>query len=263
MMELNPAYLAFLEGLNEVDKAQLLFGNWDARAKGANYWERGWLKMTTSDKLPTNMVTCRPYDLAATERSQAVKFPDPTACIKVQKDRSGYLYISGDYHKFFYDDLFNIYGQFCKRSGDRDNHIILQAETDGQDCTIVLPIDPGAAGKTAYESMAIKFTHEGFKVKSDPTPVNKSKLTRFQPFASMCENGLVFWVEDSFDVNTTEFIFKQLEAFDGERSTTHRKDEFPDVLASGTNFLMKAKVRQPMSAGTATATVLAQYRNNS
>jgi hypothetical protein len=26
MMEINPSYLAFLEGLNEVDKAQLLHG---------------------------------------------------------------------------------------------------------------------------------------------------------------------------------------------------------------------------------------------
>lgn len=226
-------------------RSSLNITNWDARSKNANYWDREWLRHTSTDKLPANLTTCRAYDLAATERSQANKFPDPTACALVQKDRNGYYYVSGNYHKDFYDDVYDIYGQFCKRSGDRDNHIIRQAEVDGDGCTIVLPQDPGAAGKTTYESMACNFAQEGFNVKSDPTPVNKSKLTRFQPFATACENGLVYWVDDTFDLKTRDFIYKQLEAFDGERSSTHRKDEFPDLLASGYNYLMKTKIIRP------------------
>ena len=38
---------------------------------------------------------------------------------------------------------------------------------------------------------------------------------------------------------------RRFEAFDGERSTTHRKDEFPDVCATGFNYLMKAKSHTP------------------
>lgn len=246
MLENNKSYVAFLEGLNDVDKAQLLYGNWDARLKGANYWERDWLKEINSQEAPKDIIWCRSYDLASTERSQANKWPDPSACGLVGKS-GGYYYLAGKYHEKFYDDVYEIYGQFCKRSGDRDNHILMQAEQDGEDVTIVLPVDPGAAGKTSYESMASKLSEHGFNVKADPMPNNKSKLVRFQPFATACENGLVFILVDTFDKRTLDFIYKQLEAFDGERSTTTRKDEFPDLYASGFNHISRVKICKPFT----------------
>ncbi|MCP4987670.1 MAG: hypothetical protein GY928_16905 [Colwellia sp.] len=237
--------------------------NWDARPKGANYWEREWVKEILEKDAPQGMIACRSYDLASTERSQVNKFPDPTACMKLYKDKKGYIYLAGDYHKDFYDDVHEIHGQFCKRSGDRDNHIVYQAEVDGEDCTIVLPVDPGAAGRTAYESMALNFAQEGYKVKPDPTPTNKSKLTRFTPFATACENKLVYVLVDTFERKTLDFIYKQLEAFDGERSSTHRKDEFPDLCATGFNWLMKAKIIRPYSMPdlSSATTKLKTFRN--
>lgn len=247
MDEVNPTYRAWLEGLNPVDKARLLRGNWEARPQGANYWQREWMKPISLKDVPDNLVSVRAWDLASTERSQANKWPDPSACIKMSKDRQGYFYMQGDYHKDVYDDVLEVYGQFCKRSGDRDNHIIKQAVHDGEDCTIVLPVDPGSAGKGLYEQQTANFSTEGFKVRPDPAPNNKSKLTRFQTFATNCENGLVCIVEDTFDKKTLEFIYKQLEAFNGERSTSHRKDEFPDVCSSATHALAKVKVVKPFS----------------
>ena len=263
MDEINPTYRAWLEGLNPTDKARLLHGCWYARPQGSNYWSRKWIKEITSDQVPPNTVKCRAYDLAATERSQVNKFPDPTACALMDKDRLGNIYVKGDYIDEFYDDVLEVYGQFCKRSGDRDNHILKQAEWDGQDVTILLPIDVGAAGKTTYESMAKNFSQEGFIVKSDPTPNNKSKLTRFQPFATGSENGYVYFVVDTFDKKTLEHIYKQLEAFNGERSTNNRKDEFPDLLASGWNYLMKAKIIKPFHVPSISAdTRLAQFKSS-
>ena len=241
MMKANPKYLASLKALNPVDKARLLFGNWNARPQGANYFERSWVKEISGKDVPINTVKCRAYDLASTERTQVNKFPDPTACIRVEKDTLGNIYIKGDYHDSFYDDVLEVYGQFCKRSGDRDIHIIKQAEWDGVEVPIILPVDPGAAGRTAYESMAKSFAEAGFLTHPDPTPNNKSKLTRFQPFATAAENGYVYFVTDSFDKKTLDFIYKQLESFDGERSTSTKKDEFPDNIATGFNYLMKAK----------------------
>ena len=104
--------------------------NWDARPKGANYWERDWLHKITTKEAPSNIDWCRAYDLASTERSQANKHPDPTACCMVGK-ADKYYYMAGRYHEDFYDDLYEVYGQFCKRSGDRDNHILKQAYQDG------------------------------------------------------------------------------------------------------------------------------------
>lgn len=262
MDEINPSYRAWLEGLNPTDKARLLHGCWYARPQGSNYWSRQWVKEITSNQVPPNTVKCRAYDLAATERSQVNKFPDPTACARMEKDRLNNIYIMGNYIDTFYDDVLEVYGQFCKRSGDRDNQILKQAEWDGDDVTIVLPVDPGSAGKTAYESMAKSFSQEGFLVKPDPTPNNKSKLTRFQPFATGTENGYVYFVVDTFDKKTLEHIYKQLESFNGERSTNTKKDEFPDLLASGWNYLMKARVITPFTLPPVSApTHLSQFKS--
>jgi phage terminase large subunit-like protein len=247
MLEHNKSYVAFLEGLNEVDKAQLLFGNWDARPKGASYWERSWVQDNAVPRLPYGCTKVRAYDLAATERSQANRFPDPTACIGMAKDRHGDFYIYGHYHEGTYDDHYQVYGQYCMRSGSRDKQIIAQAAYDGEETFVVLPQDPAAAGKAAFDSMSKLIMAEGFKVKKDPMPINKSKLTKFEPFATACENGVVYIVESSFDKKTLEFIYKQLEMFNGERSTSTRKDEFPDVMASAFNMLNKTKVIRPFS----------------
>ena len=265
MDEINPTYRAWLEGLNPTDKAQLLYGNWDARPKGASFWEREWVECNVVERVPYGSIKIRPYDLAATERSQAVKFPDPTACIGMAKSKLGDYFIYGDYEKNTYDDHFEVYGQYCKRSGARDTQIIKQAEYDGEETTIVLPQDPAASGKAVFEAMSKMIMEAGFKVKKDPMPITKSKLTKFEPFASACELGHVYIVKSSFDKKTLEFIYKQLEQFNGERSTATRKDEFPDLLASGFNFLRKAKVRgkftmSSQGSSQPTSTKLSQHK---
>lgn len=239
MMESNPEYVAFLEGLNEVDKSQLLHGNWDARLSGANYFERNWLK--TVDKLPSGTTFGRGYDLAATEVSQVNKFPDATTGVKMHKDKEGYFYLVGDYCESFIDEDTSVSGRILKRVGERDNIIIKQAAHDGTDCIIVLPIDPAAAGKQVYQEMAKKFANLGYRVKKDPIAGNKAKLTRFLPFADAAENGLIYIVKSSFDTPTYEWIMKELESFNGERSSSSRKDDFPDCIATIYNYLCQTK----------------------
>lgn len=250
MIELNPSYLAFLEGLNEVDKAKLLHGNWDARAKGANYFERSWLKETT--KIPQGTVFGRGYDLAATERSQVNKNPDATTGVKMHKCKDGYFYLVGDFHPDFIDEETLVSGRVCARVGSRDKIMLKQAQQDGSDCLIVLPVDPAAAGKQVYQEMAKKFANKGYRVKKDPVAGNKAKLTRFLPFADAAENGLIYIVRSSFDKVTYEWVMKEMESFDGERSTATRKDDFPDCIASIYNYLCQAKVRRPYGIPSAT-----------
>lgn len=266
----NPSYVAFLEGLNPVDKAQLLHGCWYARPKGANYFERDWLK--NKDRIPFQASACRAYDLAATERSQVNKTPDATASIKMYKDREGYFYIVGDYHKDFKDEVLDVEGRMLKRVGDRDNVMLLQAKHDGDDVPIVLPVDPAAAGKQVYNEMAKKFGSHGYRVKKDPVAGNKAKLTRFLPFADAAENGLVFIVKPTFDSTTYDFIMKELESFNGERSTTNRKDDFVDCIATAYNYLCTERSLDMSAVNTALGgsldkkdnkTLLAQSRNKS
>lgn len=239
----NPEYLAQLEGLGDVERARLLYGNWDARAQGANYFKRSYLKEV--ETLPSDCTSVRVYDKAATERSAENKTPDFTAGIKVSRDNDGHYYLSGDYHEKFIDEgdwSTETMGRFCKPSGERDKLIKLQAEYDGPDVKIIFSVDPGQAGISEFTTSSRELLQLGFIVDKDPVPGNRAKLTRFTPFSILAENGHVSIVRSSFDVRTYNALMKELEAFNGQRSTGSRKDDWCDAIASGINYLEKHEV---------------------
>lgn len=243
MMINNPEYLAQLEGLNEVDRARLLYGNWDARPQGANYFKRTFLEEV--DCLPRGVTKVRPYDKAGTERSTENKAPDFTASVGVAKDEDGFYYLYGDYHPEFVDDgdwSTQTEGRFCKKVGTRDQIIKKQARQDGDDTIIIFSVDPGQAGISEFTTSSRDLIADGYIVEKDPTPGNKSKLTRFSPFAQLAENGFVRIVKKSFSVETYNALMKELEQFNGERSTGTRKDDWADAIASGINYLEKTEI---------------------
>jgi len=259
-MKSNPEYVAFLEGLNDTDRAQLLLGNWKIRSKGANYFLRSWLDEVS--RIPEGCSVVRGYDLAATERSQVNKAPDATTSIKLYRSKDNYFYLAGNYHEDFYDEVESVYGRVCKRVGDRDTMMLSQAKLDGDECIIVLPVDPASAGKQVYTEMSKYFASNGFSVKKDPVAGNKSKLTRFLPFATAAENGLIKIVRSTFDDKTYEWIMKELESFDGERSSSTRKDDFPDCVASAYNYACTSKIHKAYSLPTISSpTALAAHRS--
>jgi phage terminase large subunit-like protein/energy-coupling factor transporter ATP-binding protein EcfA2 len=239
----NPDYLAQLEGLNEVDRARLLHGNWDARPQGANYFKRSFLKEV--DVLPLSVDKVRSYDKAGTERSTGNKTPDFTAGIGVARDQDGIYYLFGDYCDEFVDEgdwsTGNL-GRFCKKAGERDTIIMKQAIHDGDDVRIIFPVDPGQAGIAEFTTSSRELLNQGFIVEKDPTPGNKKKLVRFSPFANLAQNGFVRVVKKSFPLDTYEALMKELESFDGERSTGTRKDDWVDAISTGINFLEKTEI---------------------
>lgn len=241
-MEANPRYLSELNNLPKHERDTQLYGNWYSRPKGSNHFDRKWLMV--EDRLPPEGLSVRAHDLASEERSEKNRYPDPSGCIGMKKGVDNRFYIFGDYTESYYDDVDQIYGNIYQRVGKRDKAILDQANKDGDETIILLPVDPSAAGKYTYEVMAEKFGSEGYRVKPDPIPTNKSKLTKFLPFCDAASNGLVYIVKSTFDSNTYDFIMKQLEAFDGERSTAKRHDEFVDCIALGYNYLNKTKVHR-------------------
>lgn len=193
-------------------------------------------------------VSCRAWDKAGTERTSGNKFPDFTASVKVSKDSDGFYYISGDYCPENIDDGRYSTGQegrFCKKAGERDVIIKKQAKFDGEDCVVVFSVDPGQAGKSEFLTSSRSLLAEGFRVEEDPMPSNKSKLTRFSPFAALAQQGMVRIVKSSFSPDTLESFLTELEKFTGERSTSTRKDDWADALASAINFLEKEEVALP------------------
>ena len=151
----------------------------------------------------------------------------------------------GDYISRNRDDVLGVYGKIRKSAGVRDKIIEDQALHDGEDCFVVLPVDPAASGLAEYESSAKKLIEAGLMPKRDPVPINKSKLVRFTPFQVACESGLVSICESSFsDKTTLEAFYKEMESFDGERSTRQRKDDWPDACATAFNFLNMTRVKK-------------------
>lgn len=242
LIDSNPSYLAELNSLPEIEKARLLYGNWYARPEGSTYFTRSWLKK--AHRLPARVVGCRAWDKASSEPSEVNMHPDYTAGIKMYKDNEGFTYIVGDFHPSNHDpkDKDNIFGKFRERPGSRDVIIEKQAKHDGTDITVIFSQDPGSAGVTEYQESAKKLIVLGHRVQKDPMPSQQSKLSRFIPFSSACENGLVYILEHTFNKPTLEAFYKEMEAFDGERSTRTRKDDWPDCVASGFNWLCKKAV---------------------
>ena len=126
-----------------------------------------------------------------------------------------------------------------------------------------MPVDPGAHGKVEYMESAKKLSTEGFRVKKDVVAPQKSKLQKFTPFSAAVENGFVYIVDSTFDPKTKEALLKELEAFDGERSSRTRKDDWPDCVATAFNYLNTARnapivIRNQINSETMAKVVLDQ-----
>jgi predicted phage terminase large subunit-like protein len=85
--------------------------------------------------------------------------------------------------RFFVDDIQR--GQFAP--GEVRALILQTAESDGVDCKIILPKDPGQAGVAQIEDMTAMLA--GFNVKAEAQ--SGSKETRAEPFAGHVEHGHV------------------------------------------------------------------------
>lgn len=243
LIEKNPKYLASLKSQSPVNRARLLDGNWLAREEGSNFFDRSWLKDT--NQYPQGGRCCRAWDKASSEPSDKERHPDYTACSpRMYKCKDGYYWLVGDYVKTCIDknETDEVYGRFRLRAGERDNLMVEQAKHDGEDCRILLPVDPGAHGKTEYEYSALKLIQEGFSVHPDPAPTNASKLKKAEPFFNACQNRLVYIVRNTFTEDTYNAIMKELESFDGTRSTRHKKDDWVDSIATAFNYMNKEKV---------------------
>lgn len=238
-MEQNPGYVSFLEGLNRVEKARLLFGNWKIRPDGANYFDRKWLNKL--DYMPRLVTRARAWDKASTEPNDNNRQPDFSACVGMGKTENGDIVIFGNYCDENYDEETETHGRFRKRPGEREEIILLQAIHDGDNTTIIMPEDPSSSGKSEFISSSKKLIEEGFIVRKDPACPTSRKLKRFEPFSAACQNRLVFIVESSFDIKTLNYFYKELEAFDGERSSRTRKDDMADATATAFNYISQKK----------------------
>ena len=184
LMKTNPEYLGSLMSLPKVQRERLLRGNWKIKPAPGLHFQRDWCEMIDIEQVPKNLTFKRGYDLAATEKT-ALNDPDWTCGTLLGKDTTGkdpYTYV--------------IDHQYAQESSQKvEKRLRITASQDGIETEVVLPQDPAQAGKS--QKVYLMRALDGYNVRFVPqTKQEGGKLTRFGPFSSVAEAGLVKVVRD-------------------------------------------------------------------
>jgi len=209
LIKTNPNYLANLLGLKRVKQERDLYGNWDIREDAAGFWKSEWLGEPVKESDYDIVSYCRAWDIAGSLPSEAMPNPDWTAGVLIGKSREG-IYLILDVVRF------------RARFGEVMKNIISTASIDPEGTKIILPQEPGQAGKAAGQMMIRELISEGFYARMRPS--NKSKLIRFQPFVAASEAGMVRMVRGPWNDDYTS----ELVAFDATRNI---KDDQVDATS--------------------------------
>lgn len=244
LMETNPDYLSNLESLPEMEKQRLLLGNWEAREANSTYFQRQWCEEVTGyDESQIDKIV-RAYDFAGTLKSDANPSPDYTVSMKMAKMKDGsYLVLDvkrtrirfGEWEQFIIDNAME----------DKELH---------REVTILVPEDPNPAAKAATALLIRNLAEKGLYAKK--MRASTSKLDRFRPFSAMAENGGVKFLKgcgqdlENKNYNTLDFVYKEMEAFDGNRRKGESgHDDIPDTASDCFSFLASKLVIAPFSKG--------------
>lgn len=235
LIENQPEYLASLEALPDVERRRLLLGDWNARAQGSTFFQRGWLEEVLS--LPDNSQiehTVRTFDFAGTLKSDINPSPDYTATMRMSKSKSKDYYI---------EDVRRTRIQF----GDWKKFILDCAQSDPRGTEYYIPVDPNPAAKAAATLLVRELAELGLYAKT--IRASGSKLDRFRPFSAMAQTGGIKILKGCFtdyENNVTgdnETYYKELEAFTGERKRGESgHDDLVDVSSDAFSTLASATI---------------------
>lgn len=198
LMQIDPGYLANLNGLPLVEREQLLNGNWKIRNKAGLMFQRGQVKLIEPELIQRRDIIqlVRAWDLAATSEDEkgdpaytagvlAAELPDKRYCIL---------------------DVINM----RLSAGQVESLILNTAITDKQKYGYVrnrVPQDPGQAGKAQAAFYVKMLGSKGFDCVARTETGDKAH--RATPVAALWQHGFI-------DVSTGEWnddYFSQMEAF--------------------------------------------------
>ena len=211
LMEADPSYVSNLKAQPWVDVQRYFYGNWFVRPSAAGYFRREWVEEVVGYDPSQITKIARAYDFAGSLRSDSNPSPDYTVSALMAKMKDGtYLVLDikrtriryGDWERFIVENAVE----------DRDKF---------RNVDILIPQDPNPAAKAACEMLIRSLAESGLYAQK--IRASSSKLDRFRPFSSMCQNsGVKFLKGCSTDLennihNDNGFAYNELEAFDGLR----------------------------------------------
>jgi predicted phage terminase large subunit-like protein len=184
------AYEESLKQLDVVTRQQLREGRWDVRRLGGML-DRTMFDLYDSSDLPDFTDTVRAWDLAGTKPSSA--YPDPD-------------WTRGVLLGFYNGATFILDIVSCREEPGGVRALVSNtAARDGTDVRVILPKDPGAAGKDSIHSYAKML--RGYTVNA--VPVTKNKVLMARPWAADAGNGLVKVVRGAWN----RAFFAEVEGF--------------------------------------------------
>lgn len=216
LLERDKSYVHKLINMPRVEMERLYLGSWYAKEQSSGFFKK---EFCTPVKYHEQEFVsfCRAWDIAGSLPSEALPNPDWTAGVLIGKTKRG-RYVICDVVRF------------RARFGEVMQRIVEVSKGDPPGTQIILPQEPGQAGKAAGQIMIKELIEEGFYARMRPS--NKSKVVRFQPFAAAAEAGLIDYIEDKWN----DDYFDELEEFDGSRS---KKDD--QVDATSDSFITLAQ----------------------
>lgn len=211
LLKKDPGYLSNLKGLSRVERARLLDGNWLIRAEAGMYFSRE--DSVIIDWKPDDSKIfkwVRSWDLAASEESDG-RDPDWTVGILGGRKENGNIVIA---------DMVRV----RRKANDVQSLVRNIAMKDGKETFIVIPQDPGQAGKHQIESY--RKVLNGFTVIS--RAITKNKLT---VAASGADSPAALWQRGCIELvraNWNKDLLDELDAF----PTPKVHDDIVDCLSA-------------------------------
>jgi len=173
LLRKDPAYLANLMSLPDIDKKRLLDGNWNVKYTAGDYFKREWFEIVDLHEIPDISRQIRFWDLASTKVSE--QNPDPDFAI-------GLKLAVTDNNIFYVMDVVRI------RANPPmiEQKMIDTANADGKNIEIIIEQEPGSEGKLLISNLA-RTVLAGFPVKGKPS--TGSKETRAKLVSSSSSRG--------------------------------------------------------------------------
>lgn len=223
-MEKDPAYMASLDALPEVDRERLKFGNWKIKPAAGDFFKSPWFEIVEPGQVPKELAQVRYWDRAGTEPSPQNTDPDYTAGVKVGKDKS-----DGTYYVLHV-------ARDRKRPAGVLKLIHGTAQADSIGCTVALEQDPAQAGKAEAEWYVRELA--GFDVRV--IPPQGAKEIRARPASAQAEAGKIKIVKGHWN----KAFIDELENF-----PKGAHDDQVDGLSGAINYL-ESNNTQPAAGAT-------------
>lgn len=221
LLRANPGYLANLQSLTKMERQRLLEGNWNISIKKGDWFDRKWVKIV--DDIPEYTNSARYWDRAATIKDADHRNPDATAGIKM-------IYVNGIYYVVHLEHFFQ------SPHGVRNR--IIRVAINERETACIVERDPGAAGKVEAQFL-VNDILKAAKCEVRMRRVTQDKLTRFKPFSSAAEAGIIYVLKGAWN----DIFFQELESF-GTDGNHH--DDIVDASAGAFNFLHDQESRRPL-----------------